>query len=185
MKLRKINILTAFALCVAVAFTGCSKDDGPIPKRIGIEDVPAVSMNFETGASNVFATTITFSTVGTFQGTFKSSLYFTGAVAPTKVDIVVRKNSITTITGVVTNANVKVFKADVTSLPSSFTITAAQLATLFGTAVASNDAYDFAPDIYVGTKKYEAFPASSTGTGQGIQGMNTIGFGEYVRYYFK
>ncbi len=48
-----------------------------------------------------------------------------------------------------------------------------------------NDAYDFAPDIFVGEKKYQAFPTVSNGTGQGPAGMNTIGYGEYVRYYFK
>ena len=81
--------------------------------------------------------------------------------------------------------NVKLYKADVSSLPASFTVTAAEIATLFGTALALNDTYDFAPDIYVGTKKYEAFPTVGLGSGQGITGMSTIGYGEYVRYSVK
>ena len=50
MKLRKINILAAIALGAVIAFTGCSKDDGAIPKRIGIEDVPAITTNTEQAA---------------------------------------------------------------------------------------------------------------------------------------
>ena len=38
---------------------------------------------------------------------------------------------------------------------------------MFG-AIALNDTYDFAPDIYVGTRKYEAFPAVGVGTGNGV-----------------
>ena len=47
MKLRKINILTAIALSTVIAFTACSKDDGAVPERIGIEDVPALTTNLE------------------------------------------------------------------------------------------------------------------------------------------
>ncbi len=38
---------------------------------------------------------------------------------------------------------------------------------------------------YVGTKKYEAFPAVGLGSGQGITGMSTIGYGEFVHYSVK
>lgn len=162
------------ALGTVIAFTGCSKDDGAIPKRISIEDVPAVTTNLETGGT---AATIAFTNQAAFQGKFKVALYFTGATPPAKVDVVVRKNA--------TAGNVKVYKADVTSLPASFTITAAEIATLFGTPLSLNDTYDFAPDVYVGTKKYEAFPATGLGSGQGITGMSTIGYGEYVRYSVK
>lgn len=186
MKFKKINTITALAFGAVMALTACSKDDGAIPGRVSIEDVPAVSMNFESGASNVHSTTITFSTAPSFQGRFKASMFFEKETPPTKIDISVRKNSnLATITSPVTNTNVKTFKVDITTLPATFTVTAAELAALFGTAVAANDAYDFAPDIYINGKKYEAFPAASNGTGQGPAGMNTIGYGEYVRYYFK
>lgn len=171
MKFRKINILFTIALAVMIAFTGCEKDDGGIPKRVGIEDIPAVTTNIQTGS----ATTITFTNQAAFQGKFTAALYFSGTTAPTKVDIVVRKNA--------TAASVKVYKADVTTFPASFTVTAAEIAALFGTPVALNDNYDFAPNIYVGTKKYEAFPVTGIGTGAGVIAMP--GFGEYVRYSVK
>ena len=175
MKRFKSNILTAITLGLMVVFTSCSKDDGAIPKRIGIEDVPAVTTNLETGGT---AATITFSNQAAFSGKFRVALYFADAVPPSKVDMVVRKNG--------SAANVKLYKADVSSFPTSFTVTAAEIATLFGTStLALNDTYDFAPDIYVGSKKYEAFPASSLGNGQGVSGMSAIGFGEFVRFSVK
>ena len=174
MKLRKINILTAFAFCAVITFVGCSKDDGAIPNRIGIEDVPAVTTNTKTGGTTG---TITFTNQAAFLGEFKVALYFAGALPPSKVDVVVRKNA--------SAANVKVFKADVTALPSDLKVTAAQIVALFGDTLKLNDTYDFAPNIYVGEKKYEAFPATGLGSGQGVTGMSAIGFGEYVRYSVK
>ncbi len=171
MKFRKINILFTIALAVMIAFTGCEKDDGGIPKRVGIEEIPAVTTNIQTGST----TTITFTNQAVFQGKFTTALYFSGATAPTKVDIVVRKNA--------SAASVKVFKADITTFPANFTVTATEIAALFGAPVALNDNYDFAPNIYVGTKKYEAFPVTGTGTGAGVIAMP--GFGEYVRYSVK
>jgi len=172
MKSRIMNKILALVLGSAIALTGCSKDDGAIPKRIAIEDVPVISTNTATGTTSG---TITYSNQAAFAGAFKVTLFFTGALPPTNVDVVVRKNAST----------VKLFKADNPSLPANFTITAAQIVTLFGDTLKLNDTYDFAPDIYVGTKKYEAFPAAAVGNGQGITGMSNLGFGEYVRYSVK
>lgn len=172
MKLKKMNIFAVLALITLITFTGCSKDDGAIPKNISIENVPVISTNLETGGTTA---NITFSNQAAFQGKFKVAMFFPNATPPTKVDVIVRKNT----------AGIKQFKADITSLPASFTVTAADIATLFGTPLVLNDTYDFAPDIYVGTKKYEAFPATGLGSGQGVTGMSSIGYGEYVRYAVK
>lgn len=166
---RIINILIAI-----VAFTSCSKDDGAIPERVSIENVPVITTNLESGGT---AANITFSNQGAFEGKLKVALFFADAKAPAKVDVVVRKNKAA--------SNVKLYKADVTSLPFSFTIKASDLETLFGKALAVDDTYDFAPDIYVGEKKYEAFPVTGAGAGSGVQGMSNVGFGEYVRFTVK
>lgn len=179
MKFRKINILAALAFSIAT-FIGCSKDDGPIPKRVGIEDVPVVTVNTDPQKTNN-RDTIRLATPTAFAGKIKVDMFFPGAEKPTKVDIVVRKNNLPTGTSPVTNTNVKVFKADVTSFPTSLTVTAADITTLFGTALALNDAYDFGVDIYVGSKKYEAFPAVGLGNGAGVTGMSAIGFYDFVR----
>jgi hypothetical protein len=88
------------------------------------------------------------------------------------VDIVVRKNG--------SNANVKVVKKDVTTLPYSLTVTSADIAALFGVAVALGDTYDFAPDLYVGVNKYEAFPTTGTGNGAGV--ISYPLYSDYARF---
>lgn len=178
MKLRKLSILAAIALVFATAITSCSKDDGAIPDRVSIEDIPVVSINFAS-SSTLFLDTLRLANQATFEGKFGASLFFPGALPPTKVDIVVRKNGAT--------ASVKVFKADVTTLPATFTIKASDIVALFGgAALESKQTYEFALDLYVGTKKYEAWPASGvTGSGSGVTGMSGIGFGEKVTYYVK
>jgi hypothetical protein len=166
---RLINIFSAVIL-----LAGCSKDDGAIPERVSIEDVPVVTTNLESGATTA---TITLSSQAAFEGKLKVALFFTDAKPPAKVDVVVRKNG--------QASNVKLYKADVASLPFSFAIKAADLETLFGKALVVDDTYDFAPDLYVGTKKYEAFPVTGAGAGSGLQGMSAIGYGEYVRFTVK
>lgn len=166
---RLINIFSAIVLLAS-----CSKDDGAIPERVSIEDVPVVTTNLESGAT---VATITLSNQITFEGKLKVALFFTDAKPPAKVDVVVRKNG--------KASDVKLYKADVASLPFSFSIKATDLETLFGKALAVDDTYDFAPDIYVGTKKYEAFPVTGAGAGSGLQGMSSVGFGEYVRFTVK
>ncbi|MBA3674141.1 MAG: hypothetical protein H0W75_04155 [Chitinophagaceae bacterium] len=83
------------------------------------------------------------------------------------------------------NSSVKVIQAGLTTFPTTLTITAAQLASLFGTPIALGDNYDIGVDIYTaeGTK-YEAFPNINTlvlpygGTGQ----QNQPGFTPTARF---
>jgi len=156
MKNRKINIFAALTLGLMIAFAGCKKDDGGVRKSVVIKDVPVVSTKIESTGSQA----IDLLNLAGFSGKFKVELYFPGATPPDKVDIVVRKNG--------SNANVKVIKKDVTTLPYSLTVTSADIAALFGVAVALGDTYDFAPDLYVGVNKYEAFPTTGLGNGPGI-----------------
>lgn len=175
MKFTKLNIVSVLATAAVLSFTSCSKDDGAIPKRVGIDDVPVISTNLESGA---IAANISLADQANFQGKLKVTLYFDKATPPTKIDVVARKNRST--------ASVKVYKADVTSLPFAFTITAADLATLFGAPIANGDVYEFAPDIYVGATRYEMWPASGVaGNGSGPTGMSAIGFGPQVTFSVK
>ena len=156
MKNRKINIFAALTLGLMIAFAGCKKDDGGIRSSVVIKSVPVVSTKIESTGSQA----IDLLNLAGFSGKFKVELYFPGATPPDKVDIVVRKNG--------SNTNVKVVKKDVTTLPFSFTVTSADIAAIFGVAVALGDTYDFAPDLYVGVNKYEAFPVTGTGNGAGV-----------------
>ena len=172
MKIRKINILMALSLGALIVFSGCSKDDGAISERVPISAVPTITTNIDpTGSAS-----INMLSLATFSGKFKVDNYFPGTTPPTKVDIVVRKTKGTTIN----NSNVKVFKTGIATLPANFTVTAAEIAALFGTAITLGDNYDFAPDIYVGERKFEAFPTTGSGTGAGLNGQPL--FGEFVRY---
>ena len=171
MKIIKINILPVVSLAAIIAFSGCKKDDGAIRERVSIAAVPTITTNIDPTGSQ----TIDFLNLASFSGKFKVDLYFPGTTPPSKVDIVVRKWS-----GTVNNNNVKVYKAGVTTFPTTFTVTAAEISTLFGVAIAVGDTYDFAPDIYVGNRKFQAFPAVGAGTGTGIIGAPL--FSEYARF---
>ena len=168
MKNRKINIFAALTLGLMIAFAGCKKDDGGVRSSVVIKDVPVVSTKIESTGSQA----IDMLNLAGFSGKFKVDIYFPGAKPPDKVDIVVRKNG--------SNANVKVMKKDVTTLPYSLTVTSADIAALFGVAVALGDTYDFAPDLYVGVNKYEAFPATGLGNGPGIIAFPL--YSDYARF---
>ena len=168
MKNKKINILAALTLGLIIAFAGCKKDDGGIRSSVVIKSVPVVSTKIESTGSQA----IDLLNLAGFSGKFKVELYFPGATPPDKVDIVVRKNG--------SNTNVKVVKKDVTTLPFSFTVTSADIAALYGVAVALGDTYDFAPDLYVGVNKYEAFPVTGTGNGAGV--ISYPLYSDYARF---
>ncbi len=168
MKNRKINIFATLTLGLIIAFAGCKKDDGGIRSSVVIKSVPVVSTKIESTGSQA----IDLLNLAGFSGKFKVELYFPGATPPDKVDIVVRKNG--------SNANVKVVKKDVTTLPFSFTVTSADIAAIFGVAVALGDTYDFAPDLYVGVNKYEAFPVTGTGNGAGV--ISYPLYSDYARF---
>jgi len=172
MKIRKLNILLALFFGAIIALSGCSKDDGAIPERVTINAVPTITTNIDPTGSKA----IDLTNLASFAGKFKIDNYFPGTPNPTKVDIVVRKWN----GSAANNNNVKVYKAGVTTFPTNITVTAAELATLFGTPLALGDNYDFATDIYVGDRKFEAFPVVGAGTGAGLNGQPN--FGEFARF---
>src|SRR5215211_2124353 len=120
MKFIKNNILTVFALSTLIAFTACSKDDGAIPKRIDIQDVPAMTMNIDPQRKDN-VDTIKISTQANYSAKFRVDMIFPDQAKPAKVDIVVRKNG--------SAASVKPYKTAITAYPTNFTITAAEIAT--------------------------------------------------------
>lgn len=174
MNFRKINIVTVIAFVSVFALTSCEKDDGAIPNRVEIEEVPAVTTVMQAGGATA---TITLANQAAFKGDIKLDLFFAGATPPDKIDVVVRKNA--------TNTNVKVYKANVTALPATYSIVAQDIVDLFGGALTLNDTYDIGADIYVGAKKYENFPVTGANQGQSPNGMSGLGYNAFVRFSVK
>ncbi len=161
-----------FAVTTA-ALVSCSVDDGPIKKKYldVIDAVPAISTKVDPSGNQ----SIDVLNPGSFQGKFTVSEFFDGpgSFSPDKVDVVVRKNG-------GTGTKVKVYKADVTSFPASFTVSGTEIQALFGEPIVVNDNYDFSADIYVGGKKYEAFPLGGVSTSSGPTAAP--GFSHFARY---
>jgi hypothetical protein len=74
MKIRKISIYSAFTLGAIMAFVGCKKDDGPIPSRVTVTAVPAVTTNIDATGSQA----IDMLNLSAFSGKFKVDMYFPG-----------------------------------------------------------------------------------------------------------
>jgi len=152
-----------YFLFAVTLFTACKKNDGPITENINLDRVDAQPQVTKDGGSQA----IDVLNLGTFSANFKIGMYTTDV--PSKVDIVIRKNN--------QNSSVKVFQAGITAFPATYTITAAQLAALFGVPVALNDTYDISVDMYGASgTKYEAYPIipnnpSVFGYGSGIAGQ--------------
>lgn len=145
-----------FLFALTLLATSCSKNDGPVPKNVNLERVPEPQVVKNGGSQAIDVTNLS-----SFQGKFDVGVYFSSDVKPLKYDVIIRKNG--------DNSTVKVFKADVTVFPTTLTISSADLASLFGTAVILGDSYDISVDVYTQSgKKYEAFPTIGAGYGSGI-----------------
>lgn len=152
----------------ATLFAGCTKNDGAIPKDVALERIPQPQVVKDGGSAAIDMTHLS-----DFKGIFTVGLYFPTDVPPAKFDVVIRKNG--------DAGNVKLFKADVSTFPTTLDITADQLATLFGDSIVLADNYDIGVDIYTQSgKKYEAFPAVGVGYGSGI--ASQPGSSTFTRY---
>ncbi len=176
----KKNILSPIFLFLlgVLALTSCTKDNGPITKSIldDLENVPAVTTTRDASGS----ATLDLTDLSTFQGKFDVAYYFKpedwqSTVDPVvKYDVVVRKNG--------SASNVKVFVAGATSIPASYTVTAAQIEALYGGEdIALGDTYDFSVTLYLSSGSvYDAFPQGGPGTAAGPGGYP--GYSWFVRY---
>lgn len=154
-----------FFLLSAVLFVGCKKNNDRYPFNVALARVPYVNVIADATGSAA----IDVLNLGVFSGKFNTTLLYPNDAPPSKIDIVIIKNG--------DNSTVKVLQAGVTTFPSTtFTVTAAQIASLFGATIKLGDNYDIGADIYTqdGTK-YQAFPTAGvnllaySGTGQANQ----------------
>ena len=166
----KKNIIFYSLLASVLLFAGCNKDDGSVPKAVQLERVPAPLINKDaTGSAAIDLTNL-----AGFSGKFRVGLYFPADIPPSKFDIVVRKNN--------NNGNIKILQAGLTVFPTTITITAAQITTLFGSAILIGDNYDIGADVYAQSgKKYEAFPVIGLGYAAAFQ-PDHPGFSASITY---
>lgn len=137
-------------------FTGCSKNDGPVPKDVILERVPEPQVTKESGSQSIDVTNL-----NGFQAKFTVGVFYNSDIKPSKYDVVVRKNG--------NDTTVKVFKKDITTFPTSLTVSANDLETLFGAPIELGDNFDISVDVYTESgKKYQAFPLVGVGYGSGI-----------------
>lgn len=135
-----------YLLFAATFFTACKKDDGSVPKNVGLQRTPQPQITKDGGSQAIDVLNL-----ANFSASFKVGLYFAGDAAPSKMDVVIRKNRL--------NSSAKVYKAAVSTFPSTYTITSADLEALFGTPVVLNDSYDISVDVYTQSgSKVEAYP---------------------------
>ena len=155
MKRNKIalNILIASLLFLA----GCKAKFVGLDPSVEIYKLPAVTSHLDaTGSPN-----IQINNLSGFSGKVLLGLYFKDQAGPQKIDLIVRKN----LAG---GTAVKVVQAGITSFPTTVTVTAAQIQSLFGADLKVGDNYDFAADVYTSEGKFEAFPANGPGTANSV-----------------
>ncbi len=153
----KKNIIFYCLGATLLFITGCTKDDGPVPKEVQLQRVPIPKL-----VKNGGSVTIDLTNLPGFSGKFDVGLLYPGDTPPSKMDVVIRKNNTT---------NIKVIQAGITAYPTTLTITAAQIATLFGAPILLNDNYDIGADVYTQDgKKFESFPAIGVGAAASING---------------
>ena len=156
-----------YSLLFSLAFVGCRKSDNP--KLPDLSRVPTPVFTKVTGTDQV----ISAQNPANFNGKFTVDLFFENDVPPQKFDIVVMKNG--------DAANVKTIQADVTTFPTTLTITGAQLATLFNAPIVVGDRFDIGADVTTQNgQKFQAFPTVGVGYGSGVG--NQPGSSTFIRY---
>jgi hypothetical protein len=154
-----------FSLLLSTLFiAGCRKSDNP--KIPDLARVPLPLLTLEEGS----ASKIPGGDPASFTGSFIVDVYFKHGDQPKAFDIVVVKNGV--------KSNAKVIQANVTTFPTTITVTGQQLIDLFGEPIALGDGFEFGADVITqdGTK-YPAFPEGGAPYAPGIgnqPGSNTI-----------
>ncbi len=153
--MKKIIFQTLAIITATAFFMGCEKNDGPV--SVDLARAPQVQVDKVDGSDAV----IDVLNPDAFKGVFTVGTYYANDIPPQKMDVVIVKNG--------DNAGAKVFKADLTTFPSQFEITTADLAALFGAPVELNDSYDVGGDVYTTSgQKFQAFPPGATANGGGV-----------------
>lgn len=163
-KILLFSLLTSITLLNA-----CRKEDNA--KLPGLVRVPLPLLTKDPAAAVIVA-----SDAANFTGKIIVDLYFKNDAPPQKYDLVVIKNG--------DRSNVKVVQENITSFPTTVTLTGPKLATLFGAPISACDFFDFGVNMITKEgQNYEAFPITGTAYAAGIAAQP--GTSTTVRYATK
>jgi hypothetical protein len=157
----KYSIIFSFILAT-VLVAGCRKNDNPrVPE---LTEVPLPNITLTDGELRIPG-----DDPASFAASFDVDVYYKQGLQPKSMDIVVVRNG--------DRANPKVLQADVTTFPTSISLTGQQLIDLFGQSIELGDAFEIGADMIMdnGTK-YPGFPVGGVTYAPGIAtlpGINT------------
>lgn len=157
-----------YSLLTLVLFASCRKSDNPKIPEISKVPVPLL-LKDKTGDA-----TISAQNPDLFKGKIVVGLYFPDGIKPAKFDVVVIKNG--------KKAEVKTVATDITTYPSTVSISGIQLKSLFGgVSILAGDKFDFGVNITAENgKTYLAFPP--VGIAYSPTASNPAGSSLSVRY---
>jgi hypothetical protein len=153
--MKKISIFSLSFLFVIALFTSCRKSDNPSLPALTRIPLPLV-LKDPTGDANISG-----QNPAAFTGKFTVDVFFPNE-KPAKMDAVVIKNGDKT--------NVKVIQADITTFPTTITVTGTQLANLFGgVPIVAGDNFQVSVDVTTTSGlKIQGFPVTGNAYASGI-----------------
>jgi len=142
--------LITYTLASLLLIVSCRKGDNPrLPDSVQVPP-PLITVD-PTGDATINVQTA--QTADAFNGKFKVDLYFKEGAKPRKFDIVVIKNG--------DASSAKTLAANVTTFPTTLTVTGVQLHTLFGAAIVLGDSFTVGANITTTDGRfYPAFPTA-------------------------
>ena len=152
--------LAIYGLVLVLGLASCRKNDNE--KLPELSRVPLPSLSLDPSSD----TKISPADPASFEGKVIINMKFPEDIHPKKFTAVLMKNGNT--------STVKVIQDDITTFPVTVTLTGAQLASLFGAAIADGDKFRIGVNITTQDGKvYEAFPLVGEPYGAGV--ANTSG----------
>ena len=130
----KKNLL--YILVAVAVLAGCDKNDGPVPNDVNLVRVPGVTVTIDPASDKVISPI----TPAGFKGKMSIDLLFPNE-KPQSVDVVVMRNR--------NPADVKLFKAAISSFPTTVDVTGQQLIDLFGQPITGGANFTFGVDIHL------------------------------------
>ena len=149
----KYSVIYSF-IVAALVIAGCRKSDNP--KVPDLVEVPLPNITLTDGELKIPG-----DAPGTFNATFDVDVYFKHGLQPASMDVVVVRNG--------DKSNPKTLQANLTTFPTTISVTGQDLIDLFGEAIGLGDAFEVGADMIMadGTR-YPAFPAGGVTYAPGI-----------------